>query len=926
MIFSETILRHPGRMDVGGVPQGMDALLVAELVKSEKSGGGHPPILYITRDDVHLDAAIDGLAFFAPDLDVLAFPAWDCLPYDRVSPHSDLIAQRMSALARLAQQDYPQVLITTVNAISQRIVTRSTVAGSAFKARIGETIDTGHLTSYLAANGYARTGTVTEPGDYALRGGLIDLFPPGAERPVRLDLFGDEIESIRQFDVLSQRTVDAQDTLELVAASEIALDPETVQKFRHRYVSMFGPVTGDDPLYEAISAGRAFAGAEHWLPLFHEQLETLFDYLPDALVLLDHQDADALQKRREAIRDYYAARQEALGREGATGALYRPVPPESLYLSREDWEATVADLRVRPLTPFHLPEHEDAITLTGKTGRDFTTERNARDRNLYEAVGAHLADLTTGGRRVILAGYSTGAAERMRTLLTDHGVRGLTLVSGWQGALDLEPGEIAVAVLALERGFSSDHLAIVTEQDILGDRLVRKAKRQRRAEDFIAEASSLSLGDLVVHTEHGIGRFDGLETITVNDAPHDCVKLTYAGDDRLYVPVENIEVLSRYGSGDGLAQLDRLGGTAWQTKKAKLKSRIREMAGELIKVAASRALRKGEVLQPPEGVYDEFCARFPYVETDDQARAIDDVIEDLKSGRPMDRLVCGDVGFGKTEVALRAAFVAALNGVQVAIVAPTTLLARQHTETFKERFRGLPVRIEQLSRLVSAKHATRVRDGLTDGQVDIVIGTHALLAKSIKFKRLGLLIVDEEQHFGVAHKERLKQLRSDVHVLTLTATPIPRTLQLAMAGIRDLSLIASPPVDRLAVRTYVAPFDEMILRDALLRELYRGGQSFFVCPRVADLDEAAAFLREVVPEVKFAIGHGQMPPAQIEDVMSAFLEKRYDVLLSTAIVESGLDIPSANTLVVFRADRFGLAQLYQLRGRVGRSRFARMRT
>ncbi|MEM9880785.1 MAG: transcription-repair coupling factor, partial [Pseudomonadota bacterium] len=469
-------------------------------------------------------------------------------------------------------------------------------------------------------------------------------------------------------------------------------------------------------------------------------------------------------------------------------------------------------------------------------------------------------------------------------------------------------------------GFEFGGVAWITEQDILGDRLIRKARRTKKAENFLTEVTHLSPGDYVVHVEHGIGRFEGLQTIDVSGAPHDCVWLRYQGNDSLYVPVENIEVLSRFGGEDAIVTLDKLGGAGWQNRKARAKKRIREIADELIKIAAARELRKGEIFEAPDGLYDEFCARFPYAETEDQLRAIEQTLEDLAKGRPMDRLVCGDVGFGKTEVALRAAFVAAMTGQQVAVICPTTLLARQHYKTFKERLQGWPLKVGHLSRLVPGKVASQNKKDLACGDLDVIIGTHALLGKAIEFHRLGLVVVDEEQHFGVNHKERLKQLRSNVHVLTLTATPIPRTLQLALSGLRDLSIIATPPIDRLAVRTFVTPFDDLVLREALLREHYRGGKSFFVVPRIADLDEAAKFLDEHVPEVKYVVGHGQMPPGQLEDVMNAFYDGKYDVLLSTTIVESGLDIPSANTLVVYRADMFGLAQLYQIRGRVGRSK------
>ncbi|MCL4155654.1 UNVERIFIED_CONTAM: hypothetical protein GTU68_036447 [Idotea baltica] len=474
-------------------------------------------------------------------------------------------------------------------------------------------------------------------------------------------------------------------------------------------------------------------------------------------------------------------------------------------------------------------------------------------------------------------------------------------------------------VWRLEQGFEATDFTVIAEQDILGDRLVRQTRKSKKAENFLTEAASLATGDLVVHVEHGVGRYIGLQTVEALGAPHDCLALEYAGETKLYLPVENIELLTRYGADDHTA-LDKLGGGAWQARKARMKNRIRDMAERLIKVAAERLLRTANRMTPPEGAWDEFCARFPYEETEDQLNAIEDVIEDLGSGNPMDRLVVGDVGFGKTEVALRAAFVATMAGHQVAIIAPTTLLARQHAKSFSERFKGLPVKVRQLSRFVTNKDAAQTREGMASGDVDIVVGTHALLAKGINFSDLGLLVVDEEQRFGVRHKEALKALKSDVHVLTMTATPIPRTLQLSMTGVRELSLIATPPVDRLAVRTYVAPFDPVTIREALLREHYRGGQSFYVAPRIADLPEIEEFLREQLPELKFATAHGQMPPGALDSVMNAFYDGQFDVLLATTIVESGLDIPTANTLIVHRADMFGLAQLYQIRGRVGRSK------
>ncbi|TXL81772.1 transcription-repair coupling factor [Vineibacter terrae] len=825
-----------------------------------------------------------------------------------------------------------------------------------------------------------------EPGEYAVRGGLVDLFPPGAGEPLRLDLFGDTLEAIRTFDPMSQRSTGSREQVVLKPVSEIVLTPGAIERFRAGYRELFGNVAGHDTLYEAVSAGQRHAGMEHWLPLFHDGLDTFFDYMPGALVSLDQQADEARDARLELIRDYYQARQtmDAKGSKGgfAGAADYRPVPPERLYLDAKEWRHHLADRTVVELSSFDAPlepsppaqrgERGDpraarvgevgvragddvggdnavvppptspshradarrappsppadaggegrSIDLAGRRHEGFAAARKAQNVNLFDAVARHIADAHGAGRRVMVAGFTDGSVERLRTLLRDHGVAAPTLAPDYRTAQVLPPGAVGMIVLPIESGFVLGDLEIIGEEDILGDRLVRPKPKRRPSERFIAEASALAEGDLVVHREHGIGRYEGLVTIEVGGARHDCLRLVYEGGDKLFVPVENIDVLSRYGSADGPVLLDRLGGAGWQARSARMKQRIRDMAEKLIKIAAERALKQGDLMAPPDGMFEEFCARFPYDETDDQLSAISDVLEDLASGKPMDRLVCGDVGFGKTEVALRAAFVAAMTGKQVAVVVPTTLLARQHHRTFVERFAGLPVRIGRLSRLVPAKEAAETKKALKAGTVDIVVGTHALLGKSIEFSDLGLLIVDEEQHFGVSHKERLKELRADVHVLTLTATPIPRTLQLALTGVRDMSLIATPPVDRLAVRTFVTEVDPVSIREALLREQYRGGQSFYVCPRIEDLDGVAASLRELVPEIRLTMAHGRLAPTALEDTMQAFVDGKYDLLLSTNIVESGLDIRNANTLVIHRADMFGLSQLYQLRGRVGRAK------
>jgi len=916
----DRIARTDGALVVSGAPEGYDALVFCDAAR--RRGGVS---LFIARDDARARAFDRACRFFAPDLETLRLPGWDCQPYDRISPSPRTAARRAGALHRLARRDPADetalIVIATVNSVIQRCAPRAVMAEGGVHAATGATLDIERLKSYLAVNGYARASTVAERGDYAIRGGVVDVWPADAEHPVRLDFFGDAIESVRAFDPQTQRTTKQLKTTDFTPVSEIALYDAAVSRFRSGFLKRFGGGVSSDPVYETVSAGGRPAGAEHWLPLFHETTDTVFDYAGEtAMIGLDALANEARDERLDQVRDYFEARRDAQGsapKGGLSAPVYHPLEPDALYLPAEEWDERLRATAHRRFTAFQEPG-EAVVALSGRQGRSFAAERQA-ELNVFDAARDHVAALRKSGKRVLLAAWSEGASERLGMVLGEHGLTPIEAVADWRDAAARPPRTIGRAVLELERGFETDDLAVLSEQDLLGDRLARP-KRRKNAADVISEAGSLSPGDLVIHADHGLGRYLGLKTLSVGEAPHDCLELEYAGASKLYLPVENIELLSRYGADIETAQLDRLGGAAWQARKAKAKKRLREMADELIKIAAARNARKGVVMEPPSGLYDEFCARFPYAETDDQLSAIEDVFEDLGGGRPMDRLICGDVGFGKTEIALRAAFVAAMSGKQVAVIAPTTLLARQHFKTFSERFRGWPIQVRHLSRLVGAKEAAETKTQLSDGTCEIVVGTHALLAKGLTFKQLGLLVIDEEQHFGVRHKERLKALKADVHVLTLTATPIPRTLQLAMSGIRDLSIIATPPVDRLAVRTYVAPFDPVTVREALLREKYRGGQSFFVVPRIADLAETSEFLREQVPEISFTAAHGQMAAGTLEDIMTAFYEGRYDVLLSTTIVESGIDIPTANTLVVHRSDMFGLAQLYQLRGRVGRSK------
>ncbi|MFD0979866.1 transcription-repair coupling factor [Tropicimonas aquimaris] len=904
-------MKAQAHITVGGAPEGYDALLIArELEKGA-------PVVHVARDDKRLAEMRAALGFFAPNAVVLDFPGWDCLPYDRVSPNSEISARRMATLAALtAGIPGPFVLLTTLNSATQLVPARAVLREAAFTARVGERIDEAALKSFLVRMGFTQAPTVLEPGDYAVRGGIIDVFPPGHPGPIRLDLFGDVLDGARRFDTANQRTTEKLQAVELAPVSEVILDEAAITRFRQTYRIEFGAAGTDDPLYEAVSAGRKHAGMEHWLPFFHERLETLFDYLPDAAVMLDDQTDAARLVRWDGIVDSYDNRLEAMKSKARLDSVYKPAAPATLYLDDAGWEAAIAGHRVLKLSALPQGTGPGAIDAGGRIGRNFSPERQQENVILFRALAEHLKKKRQDGQ-VVVASYSEGARERLAGLMEDEGVVGATEITDFRDVPEGKGG-LYLVVWALEHGFEGTGLTVISEQDVLGDRLIRKPRSKRRAENFLTEAQSLSPGDLVVHVDHGVGRYMGLEIVNALGADHEMIHLEYAEGARLYLPVENIELLSRFGHEEGL--LDKLGGGAWQAKKAKLKERIRQIADKLMRIAAERALRKAPVLHIDHHAWEEFSARFPYQETDDQLKAIEDVLDDLDRGIPMDRLICGDVGFGKTEVAMRAAFVAAMSGMQVAVIAPTTLLARQHAKSFADRFRGFPVKVRQLSRFVGTKEATETRKGIADGSVDIAIGTHALLAKQVKFHSLGLLIIDEEQHFGVQHKERLKEMRSDIHVLTLTATPIPRTLQMSLSGVRDLSIIGTPPIDRLAIRTYVSEFDTVTIREALLREHYRGGQSFFVVPRIKDLPDMEAFLKDHVPEVSYVVAHGQMAAGELDDRMNAFYDGKYDVLLATTIVESGLDIPTANTMVVHRADMFGLAQLYQIRGRVGRAK------
>ena len=972
---------------LAGVPSGAEALVLSDLLAGRQQLGKAPTtIIHITASDRSMDMIAAALEFFAPDADIHQFPAWDCMPYDRTSPMPSVMAARMRVLAALssnectvlsAEKNMPssqhsalttrhsqRIILTTANAIVQKLPPRSVMRQVAFSLKVGQKLDRDELVHYLIAQGYQRNGKAMEPGEFALRGGIIDIMPSGMNEGIRIDLFGDDVESMRPYDPLTQITNGTLTEALLYPMSEVLLSSEAIASFREGYRDLFGAVSKDDPLYEAISSGSGYPGMEHWLPLFYDKVETLLDYCPGATVTLDHDSETAISERQESILDYYDARVSALHSSSkknsfASGTIYNPVPVERAFLTKAAWDAALCEHTTALFSPFSSPSplegeggvggkpHERTPPLTppsrgGEININFRPTFRFTQGQADNTPFDQLKDRIAGSKCTLLACFTAGSRERLQTLLMERGFHCIT-IEHWQESKNVRGKTIGLAILPIEQGFETGNALILSEQDILGERISRARPKKKKSDIFLAESANFGEGELVVHKEHGIGRFEGLITLTVSGAAHDCLKIVYADDDKLFLPVENIEMVSRFGLEEEGVRLDKLGGASWQARKAKLKQRIKIAAEALLKTAAERLVRQGAVYETPVGTYDDFCARFPYVETEDQARAITEVLEDLHSGKPMDRLICGDVGFGKTEVALRAAFVVASaqctvlsaekeiattqhsalttqHSTQVAVICPTTLLARQHFRNFRERFAGFPVTVRQLSRMVPTKDQKDTREKLAEGKVDIVIGTHALLSKQIAFKNLGLMIVDEEQHFGVVQKEKLKEMRSNVHVLTLSATPIPRTLQMALTGVRELSLITTPPIDRLAVRSFVMPFDPVVVKEAILREMHRGGKCFAVTPRIKDIGDLKAQLIELVPEARICVAHGQMPPSDLDDIMNNFYDGKYDILLSTAIIESGLDIPTANTMIIHNAHLFGLSQLYQMRGRVGRGK------
>lgn len=903
------------------------------LLAKEWAQGLADPLVIVTGTTARAEAIYRELLLFQGDrhkpTTILPFPSWEILPFEPLSPYGPIVGERIATLYRLTQMlglgavraenergQKQAIIITTPMALMQRLIPRQLLAAHGFAIRESDQMDLPAFKQFLIGSGYRSATQIEEPGEFAARGGIIDLFPPGYEEPVRIELFGDQVETIRHFDIHTQRSTQRTSRLETLPMSEVLLTEETIRCFRTQYRETFGGQAAQDELYKVISSGAKLQGMERFLPLFYETTDLLTDYLPEgSRIILDGDVEPAVVAFAQKVQ----AQRELLLQEDPA-AQRRLLPADRFYLT--------ASQLMESLDRFHsvgIDNHtsEGGCSLGFEAIPEFldpVSEEVPAGHSVLDKVVAFIKGEKKRRQRIIVSARSLGQRDRVGELLADHGQKSETALS-WYQALTTATNLIQLVIGDLANGFSHSGLGltVIHEDAILGTRARRKHTDPNYLDRILASFRNLKEGSFVVHADYGIGCFGGLHTLAVGGIQNDFLLLTYADSDKLYVPVENLDRVSKYAGSDEVI-LDKLGGTKWKKTRQKVKKKILEMAAELVAIQAKRETAQGTRFSPPHAADHEFGAAFPYEETPDQAQAIEAVLADMTSPHAMDRLICGDVGFGKTEVALRAAFRCVMDGKQVAVLAPTTILAQQHYETFSRRFAPYPVNVAVMSRFRSAKQLTELVEKTREGKTDIIIGTHRLLQEDVGFKDLGLLVVDEEQRFGVVHKERVKKMRANVDILTLTATPIPRTLHMAMSGIRDISIIATPPTNRLAIRTFVIEYSPSRIREAILREIYRGGQVFYVFNKVQEIERMSHRLLELVPEAKIGIAHGQMPVGRLERIMVSFYRQEFNVLLCTTIIENGVDIPSANTIIIHRADHFGLAQLHQLRGRVGRSR------
>ncbi|PQM63831.1 MAG: transcription-repair coupling factor [Rhodobacteraceae bacterium] len=884
---------------------GCNAFLLTNFIEKERKKN-HVHLLERESDIIQFKDLIN---FFNKEIEIIDFPSWDCLPYGHISPGKSIISKRFSALLNSqSSSQKPKIFLASSDSILQKTLPKDFLLKGVLELSIGKNCDMDEIKVSLVQLGYLRETSVYSPGEYSVRGGIVDIFPAGLDFPVRLEFFGNVLEKIRAFDPNTQITFKILDSVQLLLASEVTLSKERVEEFRKNYRKNIGKIDLDDSIYNLVSQNILPEGIEHWLSFFYSKIESVLCYLKDFTISFDTNFDNSLEKKWQSIVD---AREFDLNQ--GTGNKHRLalLEPTSLYLSPSDFRE---ELKSNNLKTVNLYESKRG-QIKYSPGKNFVAERNNSQKSLFSSVIDHI-HYKKGYSNIIITGFSIGSIERLISILKEYGLEAVDELKNFNRVFQVN-NKVFYSFANFDAGFEMDNFLIITEQDILGGELRKKEKKSKKPTSIFEDLKSIREGDLVVHIDFGIGRFLGLKNIEINKIKNDFLEIEYDNSDKIFVPIENIELISLYGSHS--SKLDRLGAASWQQRKANVKKRIKVIAQQLINVAAKRMLVKTQIVSIQEDVWKEFSDRFPYVETDDQLSAIFDVKKDLSSGTPMDRLICGDVGFGKTEVAMRASFLIVSSSKQVVIVVPTTLLAKQHLDSFKKRFDSYPINIEMLSRLTPRKNAKDILENVSLGGVDILIGTHSVLSKKVEFKDLGLAVIDEEQSFGVDQKEKLKLISPKINILTLTATPIPRTLQMAFSGIRDLSLINTPPKNRTSIETTLMEFDSGSIRSAILREVYRGGQVFFVVPRIKDISFVEEFLVKNLSEVKFKVASGKLSNNNLERIITDFYDGTFDLLVSTNIVGSGLDVPRANTIIIYKPDMFGLSQLYQIRGRVGRS-------
>ena len=913
--------RGERRMTIPGMKGSSPALFVAELLRA----GLETPLVITATQEAAEEFSREFAFFSKGDLYAGLFPAWDVAPFSASSPHPDVTGARLDTLFRL-QNAMSRIVVMPVAAALQRVLPRKTLNDASCYLLAGEEFDRDELLARLIRMGYANVPLVEDRGTFAVRGGILDIFPPNLPTPLRIEFFGDTAETMRAFDPLTQRSLQPIEELVLLPSRELLLSDEVLEDISARLKQCCDdldiPANRRRLILEDLKNAVYFQGVDFLQPLLHPGLETIFDYLPASapMILLD---PEAIKYASLGFCDEL---EEGVAKAAEAGVVHSPA--RELFLSDSELEAVFADRRIIEFPGLVLddPDQKTSIMIPCQGNSDLRVNVSKESSHALAPLAGMLRGWLDSGERVAVACHQAPQAERLKDLLKPYNISCSISEAGFSEVVETHSNAslatITILIGDISRGFRlpSSRLILIAEEELFGKRVRRRGVSEVRKKQLLASLAELKPGDYMVHIDHGIALYRGLQHISVGTVGGDFLLLEYAGSDKLFLPVDRLGLVQRYVGPEGShPALDKLGGVSWEKSKGKARKNIEELAGELLEIYARRQLSEGFSFSPPDEMYREFEASFAWEETPDQLSAIQDVLSDMQHSKPMDRLVCGDVGYGKTEVALRGAFKSALDGKQVGILVPTTILAQQHYETFRERLKDYPVTVEVLSRFRTAKEQKDILERLKKGDVDIIIGTHRLLQKDVAFKDLGLMIIDEEQRFGVKDKERLKSFRAVVDVMTLTATPIPRTLYMSMMGIRDLSIIDTPPVDRLAVKTIVSRFSEELIREAVLRELRRGGQIFFVHNRVQTIGKRAELLAQLVPEAKIAVGHGQMGEHELEKVMLGFMHGETNLLLCTTIIESGLDIPRANTLIVDHADKFGLSQLYQLRGRVGRS-------